>query len=345
MTERHEHAVDTGRPAVFVRKALSRKTGGSPRPGSSWPNACGSLRRSLPTTGWAIATASTRGPHDGRPYLRLWLPAVARGAAGERDLLRGRVSRSGVPIPFRRGRVVWPFGAGAGGWVPFFPMAEMGAPLDRFAEVETGEAFTVQNPRLLKVELSATGVLAKNGSMVAYQGEVRFEHRGGGLSRFIKKAATGESLRLMQASGSGELFLAYQAMLVHVLRLNDESLTVNGFNILAFEDGIDWDITRIKGGAAGVLAGGLFNVHLNGTGYVALLSDGEPVRLNVSEAPTFADPQAAIAWSGGVNTSLKADVQAKSLIGLGSGESFQLGFAGSGWVLVQPSEGRRGVQA
>jgi uncharacterized protein (AIM24 family) len=224
-------------------------------------------------------------------------------------------------------------------------MAEMGAPLDRFAEVETGEAFTVQNPRLLKVELSATGVLAKNGSMVAYQGDVRFEHRGGGLSRFIKKAATGESLRLMQASGSGELFLAYQAMLVHVLRLNNESLTVNGFNILAFEDGIDWDITRIKGGAAGVLAGGLFNVNLNGTGYVALLSDGEPVRLNVSEAPTFADPQAAIAWSGGVSTSLRADVQTKTLIGLGSGESFQLSFAGSGWVLVQPSEGRRGVQA
>ncbi len=83
-------------------------------------------------------------------------------------------------------------------------MAEMGAPLDRFAEVETGEAFTVQNPRLLKVELSATGVLAKNGSMVAYQGDVRFEHRGGGVSRFLKKAATGESLRLMQASGSGE---------------------------------------------------------------------------------------------------------------------------------------------
>jgi uncharacterized protein (AIM24 family) len=41
-----------------------------------------------------------------------------------------------------------------------------------------------------------------------------------------------------------------------------------------------------------------------------------------------------------VTTNLRADVQAKSLIGLGSGESFQLGFSGSGWVLVQPSEGR-----
>ena len=136
------------------------------------------------------------------------------------------------------------------------------------------------------------------------------------------------------------MFLAHQAMLVHVLRLNDDTLTVNGSNILAFEAGIDWDVTRIKGGTAGVLAGGLFNIALKGSGLVALVSDGEPLRLDVAEAPTFVDPQAAIAWSGGVSTSLKSDVQAKSLIGLGSGESFQLGMSGTGWVLVQPSEGR-----
>src|SRR5918992_319966 len=184
-------------------------------------------------------------------------------------------------------------------------MSDMGQPLDRYAEVETGEAFTLQNPRLLKVELSETSVMARNGAMVAYQGDVRFEHKGGGMGRLLKKAATGESLRLMEATGSGELFLA----------------------------------------SPGMLAGGLFNVALRGTGLVALVSDGEPLRLDVGEAPVFADPQAAIAWSGGVTTSLRADVQAKTLIGLGSGESFQLGFAGSGLVLVQPSEGRRGVQA
>ncbi len=219
-------------------------------------------------------------------------------------------------------------------------MAEMDAALDQYQEVETGEPFTLQGPRLLKVELSETSVMARNGSMVAYQGEVGFEHRGGGLGRLLKKAATGEQLRLMQASGTGEVFLANQAMLVHLLRLNEDSLTVSGANILAFQAGIDWDVTRVKGGTAGMLAGGLFNIHLRGTGSVALVSDGEPVRLNVSEAPTFGDPQAAIAWSGGVQTSLKTDVQAKSLIGLGSGESFQLGFSGRGWVLIQPSEGR-----
>jgi uncharacterized protein (AIM24 family) len=212
--------------------------------------------------------------------------------------------------------------------------------LAQYQEIETGEAFTLQGPRLLKVELSEATVMARNGAMVAYQGDVRFEHKGGGLGRFLKKAATGESLRLMQAEGSGELFLAHRAMLVHVLRLGDESITVNGENILAFETGIEWDVTRVKGGTAGVLAGGLFNIHLRGTGLVALVSDGEPVKLDVASAPTFADPQAAIAWSGGVSTSLKTEVQAKSLIGMGSGESFQLGLSGQGWVLVQPSEGR-----
>jgi uncharacterized protein (AIM24 family) len=224
-------------------------------------------------------------------------------------------------------------------------MAEMDAALDRYQEIETGEAFTLQGPRLLKVELSETSVLAKNGSMVAYQGDVHFEHKGGGLGRLLKKAATGEQLRLMEASGTGELFLASHAMLVHVLRLQDDSVTVSGENILAFQQGIDWDVTRVKGGTAGVLAGGLFNIHLRGTGLVALVSDGEPVKLAVAEAPTFADPQAAIAWSGGVQTSLRTDVQAKSLIGLGSGESFQLGLSGQGWVLVQPSEGRAVVRS
>src|ERR687891_1081336 len=114
-------------------------------------------------------------------------------------------------------------------------MGDMDAALDRYQEIETAEPFTLQGPRLLKVELSETSVMARNGAMVAYQGEVRFQHKGGGLGRLLKKAATGEQLQLMQASGTGELFLANQAMLVHVLRLDNESLTVSGENILAFE--------------------------------------------------------------------------------------------------------------
>jgi len=211
--------------------------------------------------------------------------------------------------------------------------------LQGFKETETGEAFSLQNPKLLKVELSAATIQAKLGSMVAYQGDVKFEHAGsGGLSRMIKKTMTGEGARLMKMSGSGEVFLGHRAQEVHLVKLEDDRITVNGPNLLAFDAGIDWDIKKVEG-ASGVLAGGLFNLELAGSGWVALLSDGPPLLLDVGEAPTFADPHAAITWSSGVKTSVKTDMNLKTLIGRGSGESLQLGFSGSGWLLIQPSEG------
>ncbi len=85
---------------------------------------------------------------------------------------------------------------------------------------------------------------------------------------------------------------------------------------------------------------GLFNMALQGSGWVAIISDGPPVLLNTGDAPTFADPQAAITWSSSVTTSIKTDVNLKNFIGRGSGESLQMAFQGQGWVLVQPSEGR-----
>ena len=209
-----------------------------------------------------------------------------------------------------------------------------------FAESASTAPFTKQNAKLLKVHLEQVTVQAKLGSMVAYQGDVRFDHAGaGGVGRFIKKAVTGEGARLMKINGTGEVFLAHEAHDVHVLRLDSESITCNGRNVLAFDAGIDWDIQRVQGGAAGALAAGLFNMTLSGSGFVALVTDGPPVLLDVASSPTFADAQAAVAWSAGVTTSLRTDVSFKTFIGRGSGESLQLALSGQGWVLVQPSEG------
>jgi len=212
--------------------------------------------------------------------------------------------------------------------------------LANFREVESQNAFSLQNSKLLKVELDQVTIQAKLGSMVAYQGDVRFEHAGsGGLGRMLKKAVSGEGTSLMKMSGSGEVFLAHQAQDVHLIYLENDTITVNGPNLLAFDEGIDWDIHRIQG-ASSMMGGGLFNMSLTGTGWVAILSDGPPVLLNVASAPTFADAQAAITWSSGVTTGIKTDVNLKNLIGRGSGESVQMSFAGEGWVLVQPSEGQ-----
>jgi len=213
--------------------------------------------------------------------------------------------------------------------------------LAQFNETTSQDAFALQNSKLLKVSLNQVTIQAKLGSMVAYQGDVTFEHAGsGGIGRMLKKAVSGEGTQLMRMSGSGEVFVADQAQDIHLIYLENDHVTVNGPNLLAFDAGIDWDIQRLSGGAAGAMAGGLFNMSLSGTGWVAILSDGPPVLLNVAQAPTFADAQAAITWSSGVTVGLKTDFKMKNLIGRGSGEAIQLAFSGQGWALVQPSEGR-----
>lgn len=212
--------------------------------------------------------------------------------------------------------------------------------LAQYNEVESSNSFNLQNSKLLKVELNQVTVQAKIGSMVAYQGDVKFEHAGsGGMGRMLKKAMTGEGQSLMKITGQGEVFLADQAQDVHLIYLENDKITVNGPNVLAFDAGIDWDIERVQG-ASSMMGGGLYNTALQGTGWVAILSDGPPVLLNVASAPTFADAQAAITWSSGVSTSMKTDINMKSLIGKSSGESIQMAFSGQGWVLIQPSEGQ-----
>lgn len=212
--------------------------------------------------------------------------------------------------------------------------------LKEFKETEGGESFRLQHSKCLKVELSGETIQAKLGSMVAYQGDVKFEHAGsGGLKRMAKKAVTGEGVALMKMEGSGEVFLADLAQDIQLLKLVDEAITVNGANLLAFDADIDWDIKKVEGGS-GMLSGGLYNTHLSGSGYVAVVSDGAPVLLAVDGDTTFADPQAAITWSEGLKTGIKTNVSMKNLIGKGSGESFQMSFEGKGWLLIQPSEGR-----
>ena len=217
----------------------------------------------------------------------------------------------------------------------------MQSTLGEYQETQSQEAFSLQNSKLLKASLNQITIQSKVGSMVAYQGDVTFEHAGsGGMSRMIKKAVTGEGAQLMKISGTGEVFLADQAQDIHLLKLENDAITVNGANLLAFDAGIDWDIKRVEGAGALMGGGGLYNIELRGTGWVAVISDGPPVLLNTGDAPTYADPQAAITWASSVQTGIKTDVKLKDFIGRSSGESLQMSFTGAGWVLVQPSEGR-----
>lgn len=205
----------------------------------------------------------------------------------------------------------------------------------RYSEVE-GAGPQIQGHKMLRVRITEP-FMAKQGSMVAYQGNVNFAYQGSGAAKFLKKAVTGEGLSLMRVEGQGDVFLAELAADVHILHLNNSGLSVSGKNILAFSSSLDWNVERVKGGS--IMAGGLFNTTLRGTGWVAITTEGTPVVLNAQEAPTFADGQALVAWSVHLQTSIRSTMSAGALIGRGSGEAFQVAFQGPGFVIVQPSEG------
>ena len=202
-------------------------------------------------------------------------------------------------------------------------------------EASSTHPMALQNPRMLRVALNGE-LMARQGAMVAYQGEVSFQFQGGGIGRFVKKALTGEGVPLMKCVGRGDVFLARDAQEIHLLDLDGDSVTVNGANVLAFEPTLEWDIRSVEG--ASMFAGGLFNTLFSGTWRLAVTANGTPVVLNV-DAPTYADTQAAIAWSSSLRTSLQRTAGVGALVGRGSGEAFQIAFAGSGFVVVQASEG------
>jgi uncharacterized protein (AIM24 family) len=200
--------------------------------------------------------------------------------------------------------------------------------------------FELENERLLEVNLNGL-VWIKAGAMVAYTGEIRFTREGileHGLGKMLKRAVSGEGARLTKAEGTGQLYLADEGKKVSILELKGDTVFVNGNDILAFESGIEWDIKLMRK-VTGMLAGGLFNVRLQGTGLVAITTHYDPLTLRVSDGREVStDPNATVAWSGGLTPRFKTDVSFKTFLGRGSGESIQMLFQGEGFVVIQPQE-------
>jgi uncharacterized protein (AIM24 family) len=200
--------------------------------------------------------------------------------------------------------------------------------------------FELENPYLLEVNLQRQA-WAKIGTMIAYVGNVTFSRESTlkqGMGKFLKKMVTGEGTTLMRMEGQGRVYLADAGKKVQILRLENDTIYVNGNDMLAFEKGIEWDIKMMRR-ASSMVAGGLFNIELSGTGLIALTTHYDPLTLRVRPGqPIFTDPNATVAWSGSLSPTIKTDISFKTFIGKGSGESIQLQFDGDGWVVLQPFE-------
>lgn len=207
---------------------------------------------------------------------------------------------------------------------------------------DRGEGFfEMESPRILEVNLKSNFVWSKMGSMISYLGNMKFEREGmfdKGLGGFFKKAVTGEGARLTKVTGTGKVYLADYGKKIQILRLENQEIVVNANDILAFEDSVSWDIKMMKR-ISSMMAGGLFQMTLSGTGMVAITTHYEPLTLVVTpDQPVYTDPNATVAWSGTLQPNFKTDISFRTLIGRSSGESFQMEFVGNGFVVVQPFE-------
>jgi uncharacterized protein (AIM24 family) len=204
-----------------------------------------------------------------------------------------------------------------------------------------GDVFELEGSHMLEAHVNGR-LWSKLGAMVAYRGDLKFVREGafeGGLGRFVTKMVSGEAAPLTKIEGRGIVYLADARKNITVLRLEPaDAINVNGNDVLAFEDTVRYEITMHRK-VAGMLAGGLFSLRLSGPGLIAIVSHGAPLTLRCTPSdPVITDPNATVAWSGGLAPTVKTDISLRSLVGRGGGEAFQMQFRGDGFVVVQPYE-------
>ncbi|MFF8608352.1 AIM24 family protein [Streptomyces sp. NPDC015346] len=201
--------------------------------------------------------------------------------------------------------------------------------------------FRLQGSKVLAVDMTGDWVKAKNGSMVAYDGQMAFKKMSGGgegLRGMVTRRLTGEQMEMMEVRGQGTCWFADRASEINLVSLHGDKLYVEASNLLCADAGLrtGTTFTGLRGGATG---NGLFTTTLEGTGQAALMSDGPAVVLRVTpQYPLSVDPGAYIAHQGNLQQSFQSGVTFRTFLGEGGGEAFQIRFEGDGLVYVQPSE-------
>ncbi|WP_030544357.1 AIM24 family protein [Streptomyces albus] len=210
---------------------------------------------------------------------------------------------------------------------------------ENMVQPPTAPGMVLQNSKAVKYVVNGE-CYARQGSMIAFRGNLRFEKQGQGVGNFLKRAVTGEGLALMAVRGQGEAWFAHEAANCFIIDfVPGDSLTVNGRNVLCFDAGLGYEIKVVKG--AGMAGGGLFNSVFSGQGRLAVICEGDPIVIPVSpQVPVFVDTDAVVGWSAHLATSLHRSQSVGSMIRGGSGEAVQLRLEGDGFVIVRPSEAK-----
>ncbi|MFD7444701.1 AIM24 family protein [Streptomyces sp. NPDC059909] len=208
---------------------------------------------------------------------------------------------------------------------------------ENMAQQASVPGMSLQNAKSIKYAVNGE-MLARQGSMIAFRGNLQFERKGQGIGGMLKRAVTGEGLPLMAVRGQGEAWFAHEAANCFIVDVEQgDALTVNGRNVLCFDSTLSYEIRHVKG--AGMTGGGLFNSLFTGYGKLGVICEGNPIVIPVSaQQPVYVDTDAVVGWSAQLNTSLHRSQSIGSMLRGGSGEAVQLMLQGEGFVIVRPSE-------
>ncbi|WP_151479086.1 AIM24 family protein [Streptomyces albicerus] len=217
----------------------------------------------------------------------------------------------------------------------------MQSPLFAYNDQQSQERYSLQNKQMLRVLLEGhDDMLARKGTMVAYQGLVEFdaEYQSSGQQR--SRAHTGEGLDLMRCHGQGTVYLANLAQHIHVVDVDQDGLTVDSSYVLAMDSSLHHDVIAVDS-QYGISGSGKYQLNITGRGKVALMTSGMPLMLQVTpDRYVNCDADAIVAWSTSLRVQMQAQTHSSGVFRRrgNTGEGWELSFMGQGYALVQPSE-------
>ncbi|MGC9379587.1 AIM24 family protein [Streptomyces sp. MH13] len=217
----------------------------------------------------------------------------------------------------------------------------MQSPLFAYNDQQTQEAWSLQNKHMLRVALEGhDDVLARKGTMVAYQGLVEFDAEYQSTNQSHARAHTGEGLDLMRCHGQGTVFLANLAQYIHVMEVDQEGITVDSSYVLAMDSSLHHEVIAVDS-LYGISGSGKYQLNITGRGKVAVMTSGAPLLMQVTpDKYVNCDADAIVAWSTGLRVQMQAQTHSSGVWRRrgSTGEGWELNFMGSGFALVQPSE-------
>lgn len=184
------------------------------------------------------------------------------------------------------------------------------------------ERFLLLEPHLLEVVLSDR-ILFREGSLVGYSGDLRFE---------AVEIPSGPPV--VMAQGFGLMFLAYERRSIHLISLNEETIYVAMPCFLVAQATL-----RIQPRVIAESNNRMFAyMEISGTGTVGFVIRSKPLILKVlRHMPAVVHSDAVVAWTGTMRVAPVEDPYSRALIRTYSETAIPLRFEGAGDLVTEQS--------